>query len=631
MFRHPTKTSTFRVISNFQISALMPTRSNFHSAAILRAYGEFDRDSSSSFRRERGGRRDSYGGDDYEDRRGGRDFNDAPRRGGRGGGFRGGDRRGGGRDFGGRRSGGYGDRGGYGRDRDFGRSDAEETLVDEYSTKNFLEGKQASKTNMDHLEDADVQISGIDPVAVKVFGEKKHLADYENILHDKILENLKRSGFDIFTPIQRYTLPFALKKRADLLGNAQTGSGKTIAFIVPIINDLLENDLRNTERHVARATPRVLIMAPTRELATQLEQEFQKYARGTGLRSQLIIGGGSVEMCRRLLLEKNPEVLVCTPGRTNAFLEEYIISLGQTRSVVLDEADLMMDMGFMPQISKLFNHSEMPSTEHRQTFLFSATMPSQIQSLTNTFMKPSKMHVQIGQVGKPGQHITQEFHAGADFRQKCEIIKDAMHKIEGLALIFTKTKASTLTVAMELKRMGIASTLINGNMKQSARNAAIEAFKKGRVQVMCATDIASRGLDIPMVDLVVNFDMPNDAESFVHRIGRTGRVGRKGHSLSFVDAVKDGDALFDIVKMLKKNDIAVSETLYQEAMRVRDPGVARERASANSRRGGRGGGFGGGRGGGGGRGRGFGGGRGGGYRDDRGGGFREDRGGRDFF
>lgn len=445
-----------------------------------------------------------------------------------------------------------------------GQQQYDETLLDESENKNFLQGKKMAQANMDHLEDANVTIEGIDPVAVKVFGEKKHLSDYDNILHKSILRNLSTSGFETFTPIQRYTLPFALRKRADLLGNAQTGSGKTIAFLIPIINDLLENNAQNKERFVGRATPKSLVIAPTRELAVQLNDEFKKYARGTGLRSQLIMGGNSVSMASRLLLEQNPEVLFCTPGRLNAFLEEHILSPAKVRSVVLDEADLMMDMGFLPQISKFLKHPEMTSIQDRQTFLFSATLPRSIRNIINDFMKDDKMHVQIGTVGKPGQHIEQGFHKVNGFSEKLDVIKKEVQNVDGLGLIFLKTKVSTLSVARELKRLGVSATLINGDMTQNARQQALSAFKKGRVKVLCATDIASRGLDIPMVDLVVNFDLPNDAESFVHRIGRTGRVGRPGKAISFISE-NDSSLLPDLVRLFKNNDMTVPDELMSAA------------------------------------------------------------------
>lgn len=457
---------------------------------------------------------------------------------------------------------------------------SEDTLIDDTYTKNFIEGKEVKAANLNLLEDPKIEISGIDPAAVKVFGEKKLVSDYENLLHPILQKTLKRAGIDIFSPIQRYTLPLALRKRSDLLGNAQTGSGKTIAFLLPLINDLLENKINNDRKPTARASPRAIIIAPTRELANQIDDEFKKYARGSKLLSQVIIGGTNISMCKRFLLENNPDVLVCTPGRMNALIDEYIISLGQVRTVVLDEADLMVDMGFMPQISHFFENSELPNVEERQTFLFSATMPSSVRNVIDQFMKENKMHIQVGVIGKPGDNIKQDFVSESDFLKKCEIIKDNLDKISGLGLVFTNTKQATLAVAIQLKNMGIASTIINGDMSQAARNSALSAFKEGRAQVLVATDIASRGLDIPMVDLVVNFELPQDSESFVHRIGRTGRAGREGTALTFVNASKDKDAIFDLLKTFREKDIEVHPVLKNEAELLRN--TSRSTSRGNS-------------------------------------------------
>lgn len=470
-----------------------------------------------------------------------------------------------GRDFRGQRD----DR--RGRRFDDNRSErmSDDTLIDQTYTKNYIEGKTAGEARLDHLENAKIEIEGIDPAAVKVFGEKKLVEDYKNLLHPALRKSLEKSGITSFSPIQRYTLPLALRKRSDLLGNAQTGSGKTIAFLLPLINDLLDNDIFNKRSKVARATPRAVIIAPTRELANQIEEEFKKYARETRLVSQVIIGGTNISMCKRFLLEKNPEVLVCTPGRLNALVDEYLISLAEVRTVVLDEADLMMDMGFMPQISQFFTNPELPGKEERQTFLFSATMPSSVKFMIHDFMKPDKMHVQVGTIGKPGDNIKQDFIAESSFSGKIQSIKENLGKISGLGLVFVPTKNLTTTVALELKNQGVAATIINGDMTQAARNSALASFKSGRAQVLVATDIASRGLDIPMVDLVVNFEVPQDPEAFVHRIGRTGRAGRDGTAITFVNAHRDKDSILDLVRTLTDKEIEIHPVLQREAEFVR--------------------------------------------------------------
>jgi ATP-dependent RNA helicase RhlE len=357
-------------------------------------------------------------------------------------------------------------------------------------------------------------------------------------LSSVILTNLENSGYETPTPIQREAIPHLLEGR-DLLGIAQTGTGKTAAFSLPIINYLT-----NKPKDVRSGEPRVLILSPTRELASQINFNIQKYAKGLNLKTAVIFGGvgqsPQVEALRRGL-----DILVATPGRLLDLMEQRFINLDQIEVFVLDEADRMLDMGFIHDIKKVI--AKLPSD--RQTLLFSATMPDEISHLAAKLLKnPKRVEV------TPPSTTVERIDQRVIFTQrvyKYQLLRKILGE-EGveLTLVFTRTKHGANKIVDYLAHHNIPSAAIHGNKSQSARESALANFKAGKIKVLIATDIAARGLDIQGVSHVINFDLPVEAESYVHRIGRTARAGREGDAISFCDET-ERDALSRIQKLIK--------------------------------------------------------------------------------
>jgi len=326
------------------------------------------------------------------------------------------------------------------------------------------------------------------------------------------------AGYKTPTPIQTKAIPDVLKG-SDLLGCAQTGTGKTAAFALPIIQHLAGH------KHALRA----LVLAPTRELAAQIDDSFHKYGKGTKLRHHVIFGGVN-KGPQKQALKRGLDILVATPGRLLDLMGEGLVDLSQINHFVLDEADRMLDMGFIRDVRRIVR--EIPVK--RQTLLFSATMPQEIRKLADEILnKP--IHVAVDPVSSTVEPISQEVY----FVEKAEktnllikIVNDSKIGIDR-ALVFTRTKHGANKVVKLLDRVGIAAAAIHGNKSQPARERALASFKKGELKCLVATDIAARGIDIKELSHVINFDLPNEPESYVHRVGRTGRAGLTGSAISF--------------------------------------------------------------------------------------------------
>ena len=323
------------------------------------------------------------------------------------------------------------------------------------------------------------------------------------------------------TPIQAQAIPHLLAGR-DLLGSAQTGTGKTAAFALPILHQL------DTKRQPARpGLPTGLVLSPTRELAVQIGESFKTYGQFVGFRHAVIYGGVPQHSQVRAL-RRGVHLVVATPGRLLDLMEQGHLQLGQLRTFVLDEADRMLDMGFLPDLKRIID--ELP--EKRQSLFFSATMPPNIIQLAQHLLKnPVTVNVTPKDVSvkKIDQRVLFVEHAG-----KRALLQDILNDAQvERALVFTKTKRTANTVAEKLIQSGIKATAIHGNKSQNARQRALEAFRRKQVQVLVATDVAARGIDIDGITHVVNFDLPLEPESYVHRIGRTGRAGAEGVALSF--------------------------------------------------------------------------------------------------
>ncbi|KAL6636730.1 hypothetical protein ACP70R_024302 [Stipagrostis hirtigluma subsp. patula] len=435
---------------------------------------------------------------------------------------------------GGLRQGGGGGRGGGGgwnsrpgwdrRDREPNPfADSEPTDVDFESLEN-------RGINFDAYEDIPVETSGHDvPPPVNTFAEID--------LGDALNENIRRCKYVKPTPVQRHAIPISIAGR-DLMACAQTGSGKTAAFCFPIISGILKSRPPQRPRGSRTACPVALILSPTRELSVQIHEEARKFSYQTGVRVVVAYGGAPIHHQLREL-ERGVEILVATPGRLMDLLERARVSLQMIKYLALDEADRMLDMGFEPQIRKIVEQMDMPPRGVRQTMLFSATFPKEIQRLASDFLA-DYIFLAVGRVGSSTDLIAQrvEFVLEADKRSYLMDLLHAQktngsHGKQALTLVFVETKRGADALEDWLCRNGFPATSIHGDRTQQEREYALRSFKSGATPILVATDVAARGLDIPHVAHVINFDLPNDIDDYVHRIGRTGRAGKSGLATAF--------------------------------------------------------------------------------------------------
>jgi len=411
------------------------------------------------------------------------------------------------------------------RDREpdpFAKAEAEE--VD-------FEGQENTGINFDAYEDIPVETSGHDvPAPANTFAEID--------LGDALNENIRRCKYVKPTPVQRYAIPISIAGR-DLMACAQTGSGKTAAFCFPIISGILKSPRpQQRSRSTRTAFPLALILSPTRELSVQIHEEARKFAYQTGVRVVVAYGGAPITNQLRDL-ERGVEILVATPGRLMDLLERARVSLQSIRYLALDEADRMLDMGFEPQIRKIVEGMDMPQRGERQTMLFSATFPKEIQRMAADFLA-DYIFLAVGRVGSSTDLIVQrvEFVLDSDKRSYLMDLLHAQkangtHGKHALTLVFVETKRGADALEDWLFRNGFPATSIHGDRTQQEREHALRSFKSGATPILVATDVAARGLDIPHVAHVINFDLPNDIDDYVHRIGRTGRAGKSGLATAF--------------------------------------------------------------------------------------------------
>ncbi|MDW8469251.1 MAG: DEAD/DEAH box helicase [Burkholderiales bacterium] len=366
-------------------------------------------------------------------------------------------------------------------------------------------------------------------------------SDFESLgLIAPLLQAVREEGYERPTPVQQQAIPLVLEGR-DILAGAQTGTGKTAAFALPILQRLAP--LANTSASPARHPVRALVLAPTRELAIQVEQSFRAYGRHLPLRSAVVYGGADME-AQIAQLRRGVEILVATPGRLLDHVQQRTVMLNQVQVLVLDEADRMLDMGFLPDIKRII--AVLPPA--RQNLLFSATFPEEIRVLAKTLLR-DPAEVQVAPRNAPTELVTHVVHPVAR-EKKRELLT---HLIRSRALrqvlVFCGTRIGANRLAHQLRRERIHADAIHGDKSQAEREAALEAFKSGRINVLVATDVASRGLDIEGLPQVINFDIPRSPEDYVHRIGRTGRAGMPGEAISLV-APEDQEALAAIEKLI---------------------------------------------------------------------------------
>ncbi|KAH7554242.1 hypothetical protein ACOSP7_028665 [Xanthoceras sorbifolium] len=402
----------------------------------------------------------------------------------------------------------------------FGDDDAEQGFTEQENTG----------INFDAYEDIPVETSGDNvPLPVNTFAEID--------LGEAVNTNIRRCKYVKPTPVQRHAIPISVAGR-DLMACAQTGSGKTAAFCFPIISGIMREQYVQRPHGARTVYPLALILAPTRELSSQIHDEAKKFSYQTGVKVVVAYGGAPINQQLREL-ERGVDILVATPGRLVDLLERARVSLQMIRYLALDEADRMLDMGFEPQIRKIVQQMDMPPPGVRQTMLFSATFPKEIQGLASDFLS-NYIFLAVGRVGSSTDLIVQrvEFVHESDKRSHLMDLLHAQRDTESrgkqaLTLVFVETKKGADALEHWLFMNGFPATTIHGDRSQQEREMALRSFKSGKTPILVATDVAARGLDIPHVAHVVNFDLPNDIDDYVHRIGRTGRAGKTGLATAF--------------------------------------------------------------------------------------------------
>lgn len=387
-------------------------------------------------------------------------------------------------------------------------------------------------------------------------------------LIEPIRNALKAEGYSKPTPIQEQAIPIVLSKR-DLLGCAQTGTGKTAAFAIPILQILHQDELFKK----GPAGIKTLILTPTRELAIQIGESFAAYGKFLRLRHAVIFGGVS-QRPQTDALRSGVDILIATPGRLLDLIDQRFVNLQHLKIFVLDEADRMLDMGFIHDVKKVI--AKLPVK--RQTLFFSATMPSEIQKLSNTILtNPAK--VEVTPVSTTAETIQQAVYFVEKNDKRKLLINVLREKAMPSALVFTRTKHGADRVAKDLTKAGIHALAIHGNKSQNARQNALTAFKEGKMRVLVATDIAARGIDVDQLSYVINYEIPNVPETYVHRIGRTGRAGASGIAISFCDA-EEKEYLRDIQKLIGKTVPVVKDHPFPMDASMSAPGQAPRKASA---------------------------------------------------
>jgi ATP-dependent RNA helicase RhlE len=394
-------------------------------------------------------------------------------------------------------------------------------------------------------------------------------------LRPEILRAVAESGYTTPTPIQAQAIPEVLAGR-DIMGGAQTGTGKTAGFGLPILHKL--SQYANASPSPARHPVRALVLAPTRELAIQVEESIREYGKHTGLRSTCVYGG--VDIKQQLpIVRGGVEILVATPGRLLDHIEQKSVYLGQVEIFVLDEADRMLDMGFIPDIKRIM--ALLPAK--RQNLLFSATFSNEIKKLADELLNKPKL-IEVARRNTAAETVSQSAYKLPQEAKRSLLVHLVKSRNVWQVLCFVRTKHGASRLARQLEKEGLATSAIHGDKTQAARLEALSTFKDGKLQVLVATDVAARGLDIDDMPLVVNYELPHVPEDYIHRIGRTGRAGATGEAISFV-APEEEKYLAEIEKLLKKKiDVCVADGFDPDAARYEAERQApRRRANGDAR------------------------------------------------
>ncbi|MFH1199416.1 MAG: DEAD/DEAH box helicase [Candidatus Omnitrophota bacterium] len=346
----------------------------------------------------------------------------------------------------------------------------------------------------------------------------------------KILDILEHIKFKTPTPIQLKAIPLAIQGK-DIVGIAQTGTGKTHSFAIPMVQRLIQIKGKG------------LVLAPTRELAIQIHEAFQVLVGPFGIKTACLIGGAPMPP-QVQALRKNPRIIIATPGRIIDHMSHWNIMTDDVVMLVLDEADRMLDMGFAPQVEKILRFIP----KERQTMLFSATIAKEVMSIAAKYMK-LPVSVEIAPSGTTVERVTQELFI-VSREAKLELLRKLLTQYNGAVLLFSRTKHNARKIARSVRDMGYSASEIHSNRTLVQRRDALEGFRSGKYKVLVATDIAARGIDVTGIELVLNYDLPEDAQNYVHRIGRTARAGHKGHAISFATPDQSGDVK-EIEKLIR--------------------------------------------------------------------------------
>lgn len=492
------------------------------------------------------------------------------------------------------RSGGYGGRsGGYGgRDGGYRRMPGEGKWVDgkhvpaerDTAFELSLYGEagdasyQSSGINFDNYDDIPVEASGENiPEPITEFTSPP--------IDPLLLENIKLARFTKPTPVQKYSIPIVSSGR-DLMACAQTGSGKTGGFLFPVLSESFKNGPSPIPEETNRfsrgkAYPTALVLAPTRELASQIYEESKKFIYRSWVKACVAYGGADIGTQIRNL-QRGCDLLVATPGRLNDLLERGKISLRNIKYFVLDEADRMLDMGFENQIRYIVQDCDMPPADQRQSLLFSATFPKEIQHLARDFLN-DYIFLSVGKVGSTSENITQKI-VYVEEEDKEPTLLDILASDEesGLTLVFVETKRMADILSDFLYSHNLPATSIHGDRSQREREKALELFKTGRAPILVATAVAARGLDIPNVTHVINYDLPGDIDDYVHRIGRTGRAGNTGLATAFFNR-GNRNICRDLIELLTEANQEVPQFLQSVSREGGRSGGGRGGRSSNTR------------------------------------------------
>jgi len=420
----------------------------------------------------------------------------------------------------------------------------------------------SSGINFSRFENIDINVTGSD-------AQPKVSSFQSANLHPILLKNVMRSEYQKPTPVQKHALPNIMAGR-DIMACAQTGSGKTAAFLIPVIHLLLQQEGVEAVSVNDNQTPQVIVISPTRELAVQIKDEARKFSAGSKLRAVVAYGGTNVGH-QATKIKDGCNILIATPGRLLDFVDRGIVSLARVQFLILDEADRMLDMGFKEDINRLVMNPEMPGKRDRNTLMFSATFPDNIQRMASEFMR-DYLFISVGIVGGACQDVTQSFHQVSQFEKREKLLEVVTHIYDTedescKSLVFVEMKKTADFIASYMCQSGFPTTSIHGDRLQKEREEALDDFKCGRKPVLVATAVAARGLDIKQVELVINYDLPKSIDEYVHRIGRTGRLGNTGRAISFYDAVGDGGLAGDLVKVLGDAQQMVPDWLVAEGRR----------------------------------------------------------------